>query len=287
MVREDVTEWIDLRQKLRLDFTKCSRYPAPARLGIFVITLLLLWLPLAGPIYWFWGAGNNISIVTILILYGEFIVLLRLWGQRVHQQTQPLKNHGLVINRKNGLDLFKGIIIGLLSLLCLFLFEGGLGWLNWQSPTQFLPKVMLEGLIVALGVGLAEELMFRGWLVDELQWDYGSKASVWLSSTLYALLHFVKPFAEIWRTSPSFPGLLLLGLTLGWTRIVRKGRLGFPIGLHAGLVWGYYVTNVGDLVLYTGQVPVWVTGIDRNPLAGSMGLLFLGLMALGLRRVPV
>lgn len=219
----------------------------------------------------------------MLVLYGEFVVLLRLWGQRVHQQTQPLKNHGLVRNRKNGLDLFKGIIIGLLSLLCLFLFEGWLGWLTWRSPTQFLPKIILEGLIVALGVGLAEELLFRGWLVDELQWDYGSKVSLWLSSTLYTLLHFVKPFAEIWRTSPSFPGLLLLGLTLGWTRIARKGRLGFPIGLHAGLVWGYYIINIGDLVLYTGQVPVWVTGIDRNPLAGGIGLLFLGLIALMLR----
>lgn len=140
---------------------------------------------------------------------------------------------------------------------------------------------------MAFGVGLAEELLFRGWLVDELQWDYGPNVSLWLSSTLYALLHFVKPFAEIWRTSPSFPGLLLLGLMLGWTRIARKGRLGFPIGLHAGLVWGYYVINVGDLVLYTSQVPVWVTGIDRNPLAGSMGLLFLGLIALGLRQIPI
>lgn len=202
--------------------------------------------------------------------------------------TNPTpKNHGLVRNRKNGLDLFKGIIIGLLSLLCLFFFEGWLGWLTWRPPTQFLPKVILEGLIVALSIGLAEELLFRGWLVDELQWDYSNTVSLWVSSSLYAVLHFVKPLAEIWRTLPSFPGLLLLGLTLGWARQVSKGRLGISIGLHAGLVWGYYVINVGDLVLYSGQVPVWVTGIDRNPLAGSMGLLFLGLIALGLRQIPI
>lgn len=267
----------------RLNFESLARYPAPARLSIFVLILLLLWLPLAAPIYWFWGAGNTVSTMTILVLYGEFIVLLRLWGQRVHQQTQPLKNHGLVRNRKNGLDLLKGISVGLLSLLCLFLFEGWLGWLTWQSPTHFLPKVILEGLIVALGLGLAEELLFRGWLVDELRWDYSLKVSLWLSSALYALLHFVKPFAEILRTLPSFPGLMLLGLTLGWARLIHKGRLGFPIGLHAGLVWGYYIINVGDLGHYSGQVSAWVTGIDRNPLAGGVGLLFLGTIALLLK----
>jgi membrane protease YdiL (CAAX protease family) len=219
----------------------------------------------------------------MVVLYGEFVVLLRLWGQRVHQQAQPLKKHGLVRNRKNWLDLFKGISVGLLSLLCLFLFEGWLGWLSWRSPTQFLPKVILEGLIVALGLGLAEELLFRGWLLDELRWDYSPSVSLWLSSTLYALLHFVKPFAEILRTLPSFPGLMLLGLTLGWARLVHKGRLGFPIGLHAGLVWGYYIINVADLVRYSGQVSVWVTGIDRNPLAGGIGLLLLGVIALWLK----
>jgi len=28
-----------------------------------------------------------------------------------------------------------------------------------------------------------------------------------------------------------------------------------PIGLHSGLVWGYYIINVGQLVEYSGQVP--------------------------------
>lgn len=52
-------------------------------------------------------------------------------------------------------------------------------------------------------------------------------------------------------------------------------RLGISIGLHAGLVWGYYIVNVGQLIEYSNQVPVWVTGIDGNPIAGVMGLLFL------------
>lgn len=267
-----------------LNFTNLARYPAPARLGIFMLTLLLLWLPFAAPIYWLWGTGNTASLITMPLLYGEFVWLLRLWGQKVHSSPHPLQRHGLVRTRQNGLELLKGLCVGLLSLVFLFLFQGGLGWLTWQPTPQFLPKVVVEGLGVALGFGLAEELLFRGWLVDELQWNYSSKAALWISSIFYTGVHFIKPWAEIWRTIPSFPGLLLLGLTLGWARLARLGRLGLPIGLHAGLVWGYYIINVADLVLYTGQVPVWVTGIDRNPLAGGIGLLFLSLMALGLRR---
>ncbi|AFZ33462.1 MULTISPECIES: CPBP family intramembrane glutamic endopeptidase [Cyanophyceae] len=269
--------------KLYQTFSTLARYPAGVRLGVFVVILLLLWLPIAVPIYWVWGTSNLTSIVTMLALYGEFIFLLQLWGQKVHRQVHPLASHGVSGTRRNALELLKGVGIGVTSLLCLFILEGLLSWLTWQSSTQFLPKIILEGLGVALGVGFAEELLFRGWLVDELQWDYGFKVALWISSSIYATLHFIKPWGEVLRTLPSFPGLLLLGLTLGWARQVSQGHLGSAIGLHAGLVWGYYIINVAELVRYSQQVPPWVTGIDRNPLAGAMGLLFLSVIALSLR----
>ena len=52
-------------------------------------------------------------------------------------------------------------------------------------------------------------------------------------------------------------------------------RLGMSIGIHAGLVWAYYIVSVGQLIEYTNKVPVWITGIDGNPIAGVMGLMFL------------
>jgi threonine/homoserine efflux transporter RhtA len=83
---------------------------------------------------------------------------------------------------------------------------------------------------------------------------------------------------------PQFAGLVLLGLALVWAKQSRHGRLGLAIGLHAGLVWGNYIINAGQLVQYSGQVPAWVTGIDKNPLAGMMGLLFLSGIALRMRQ---
>jgi fructose-specific phosphotransferase system IIC component len=59
--------------------------------------------------------------------------------------------------------------------------------------------------------------------------------------------------------------------------------LGFPIGLHGGLVWGYYIINVGELVKYSGLVPDWVTGVNNNPLQGVMGVLLMSVLAFWIR----
>jgi uncharacterized protein len=56
------------------------------------------------------------------------------------------------------------------------------------------------------------------------------------------------------------------------------------IGIHAGLVWAYYIFNIGQLLEYRDRVSPWITGIDNNPIAGAMGLLFLGILAGWMRK---
>lgn len=230
-----------------------------------MLALVLLWVPLAAPIYWLVSDANLVSLLTMPLLYGEFLLLVQLWGKYVYRQPQLLKSYGLERTGRNGRDILTGLGIGLLLTLCLFILEGQLGWLRWQHPAIFLPKLIFEGLLVGLGIGFAEELLFRGWLLDELQRDYLPSVALWINALLYAVLHFIKPLPEILRTLPGFPALMLLGLAMVWAKRSRQNRLGFPIGLHAGLVWGYYLINVGQFVQYTGGVPDWITGIDSNP----------------------
>lgn len=258
------------------------RYSAPIRFGIFVGMLTLLWLPIATPIYFIWRSSSTVGIALLLILYTEFIWLLRRWGRHVHQQLHPLYEHGLKPTSRNQLEFLISLVFGFASIFALFGLEGWFGWLTWQALPPTLIRSLFEGLVVAIAVSFAEELLFRGWIVDEFRLDYGYAVALWISSTIYAAVHFIKPWTEIIRTLPSFPGLLLLGLTLGWARQRYQGRLGVAIGLHAGLVWGYYLVDVTDSIAYTDRVPTWVTGIDQNPLAGIMGLGFLGLIALGI-----
>ncbi|OLP18810.1 abortive phage infection protein [Leptolyngbya sp. 'hensonii'] len=274
-------------------FPLLSRSPAPIRMLAFLLVLLAIWLPVAAPIYLLLNHDPNlVSILTMVLLYGEFIWLLRVWGRSLYGQPRMLQTCGLIISLQNGLGMMQGLAIGLFSLFGLFILEGWLGWLRWQIGPAPISILALEGLAVALGVGFAEELFFRGWILQELERDYKPTVALWVNALFFAFLHFIKPIPEILRTWPQFAGLCLLGLILVWAKRRRHwgqsnqptgGWLGLPIGLHAGLVWGYYLINVGQLATYSGQVPTWVTGVDNNPLAGVMGLVFLGGIALLVR----
>ncbi|HEY9626829.1 MAG TPA: CPBP family intramembrane glutamic endopeptidase [Coleofasciculaceae cyanobacterium] len=264
-------------------------YPAPVRIVGLLLVLLVCWLPIAAPIAFWVKDPNTVTLATMPLLFLGFLLLIGRWGKWLYRDRRILNTYGLIATRQNGKELLQGLAIGLISLLGLFGIQGGLGWLNWQiSPSLF--KSVLEGLVIGLGTGFAEELVFRGWVLDELQRDYGDEISLWGNSLLFALLHFIKPLSEVFRTFPQFPGLVLLGLTLVWAKrstrkpgqpigSVHQGRLGLPIGLHAGLIWGYYIVNVGQIAQYSGRVPEWMTGIDQNPLAGGAGLLFLAGLA--------
>ncbi|WP_026731478.1 CPBP family intramembrane glutamic endopeptidase [Fischerella sp. PCC 9605] len=268
---------------MKINIALLAQHPVPIRLGYFILALSLLWLPFAAPIYLLVHDANLVSIVTMVLLYGEFIFLLRIWGKQVYKQPQLLRHYGLEFSRKNGVELLRGLVIGLISVLILFGLEGLLGWLVWQQPKVFLLRVVLEGSLTGLGIGFAEELLFRGWLLDELQRDYTPRVALWADAIIFAALHFIKPLEAIIRTLPQFPALVILGLTQVWAKRWRRGRLGLPIGLHGGIVWGYYIINIGELTEYTGRVPDWVTGIDKNPLMGVMGWLLMGVMALWMR----
>lgn len=265
---------------------KIAYYPACVRVVLFLLLLGLAWLPFAVPLYLLLGAEEPYGIMFLVLLYLAFIGWIQVWSKKVHGQSLPLQAHGLALSTQNRQELLAGVFVGLVSLGLLFLVEGWLGWVIWQPlPANFL-RIVAEGLLVGLGVGLAEELLFRGWLLDELRYSWGFSGALWASGLFYAALHFIKPLEAILSSLPSFPGLLLLGLTLGWARRRTQGRLGLAVGLHAGLVWGYYLIDVGDWAIYTQAVPDWVTGIYQNPLAGAAGVLFLSLIAAGIRYLP-
>ncbi|MBE9006043.1 CPBP family intramembrane metalloprotease [Fortiea sp. LEGE XX443] len=268
---------------MKNNLVRLAKLPVPVRLGCLIFVLLALWLPLATPIYLLVGDANLVSILTMVLLYVEFIFLLKLWGKHVYQQPQILQHYGLDITRHNRVDLLRGLAIGLTNIWILFGIEGLLGWLVWQQPKVFLLKIILEGLVVGLGVGFAEELLFRGWLLDELQRDYSQRVALWTDAIVFAALHFIKPLEAIIQTLPQFPALVVLGLTQVWAKRWRRGRLGLPIGLHGGLVGGFYIINVGGLVQYTSVVPDWVTGVYQNPLMGVMGLCLMSISALWMR----
>lgn len=262
-----------------------ARYPAPTRIVIFLALLLLIWLPVATPIYLLFKYDSNlVTILTMGLLFGLFLLFLPIWGKKVYQQPQLFKQYGLAGTRQNGLNLIQGLCIGLLFTFSLFALEGLLGWVKFQTPQATLPRIILEGFLSGIGIGCAEELVFRGWILAELQQDYPPKTALWIDAIIFAVSHFLKPISEVIRAFPTLPALFVLGLTLVWSKRSDGGLLGLPIGIHAGLIWGYYILNIGKLIESSHQVSPWITGIDGNPIAGVMGILFLSILAVWMRK---
>lgn len=268
---------------MKATLTSFHRYPAPLRLVVFALILLALWLPIAVPAYLLIPNQNLVSIVTLLVLYAEFLWLVRQWGRAVHQEPQILNHYGLEWSRRNGAELLAGLAIAAVSVFLIMGLQTAFGWVAWKPASPHLFRIILEGLVVALALGFAEELLFRGWILDELQRDYTPSVVLWADAVIFAALHL---------RLLTFPALVLLGVALVWAKRSRgewqfgrrRDRLGLPIGLHAGLVWSNYILEVGQLITYTGRVPAWVTGIDRNPLQGLVGLVLLGSLAIGMWR---
>jgi membrane protease YdiL (CAAX protease family) len=269
-----------------LFLTKIKSYSAPARLGLFVLTLLVIWLPFATPIYLLISDKdpNLTTILTMGLLFIALIILLIFWGKYVYNKQNLFKVYGLIGNGKNLRYLSKGLIIGWAFTAILFITESWFGWLKFNPPIYSPIQLIFEGLMSALAIAFGEELIFRGWLLEELDKDYDPQIIPLINALAFAILHFIKPISEIIRTIVNFPAYVLLGLTLVWAKRSHQNLLGICIGLHAGLVWGYYIFNVGEMLQYTNKVPPWITGIDRNPIAGIMGLLFLTILSILMKK---
>lgn len=201
--------------------------------------------------------------------------LRRSWGER-----QPWQRLGVTGPTP---AVFKALVRGALKaagLLALvitaLILVGGLSW----TP-RLTAGLLLNAAALGLGVGFAEELLFRGWLLGELNLLIGKQRALWLQAVLFSLVHtrFNLPPLQLLGL---LIGLLLLGLALGLQRRADGGLLWGAIGLHGGLVAGWFLLHQG-LATISPTAPAWLMGPD-NPIGGLVGWLGLVLLLLVRRR---
>ena len=197
--------------------------------------------------------------------------LRRSWGER-----QPWQRLGVTGPTP---AVFKALLRGTLKaagLLALvitaLILVGGLSW----TP-RLTAGLLLNATALGLGVGFAEELLFRGWLLGELNLLIGKQRALWLQAVLFSLVHtrFNLPPLQLLGL---LIGLLLLGLALGLQRRADGGLLWGAIGLHGGLVAGWFLLHQG-LATISPTAPAWLMGPD-NPIGGLVGWLGLVLLLL-------
>ena len=280
--------------------SRLNSYQAPIRIILFLLTLIAIWLPIAAPMYLIFG--ESVGIALTILIYCEFLGLIWWWGRKIAKYAHPFRYYGLSLTSQNGREFLFGLGLGSATLCIFMVLQVSFGWLalqtgNWQAPlsAKLLPALGIYfvdwqgaiaiGLLTSIGVGFAEEMLFRGWILSELERDYSPKTALIAASLFFAILHFIKPLDVIIATWSQFVGLVILGVALVLARRRCEGRLGIAIGLHGGLVWCYYIVNTTRLLKPTGNVPEWVTGLNGNPLAGLMGIIFLSAIAIGFRGI--
>jgi membrane protease YdiL (CAAX protease family) len=166
-----------------------------------------------------------------------------------------------------------GLGFGVLSLMVLFGIQTALGWITWQPANrQQLASVLLPTLLLALWVSATEQLIFRGFVLTQLNQDYRPWVAAAISSLIFALLHLVWEREE---TMPQLPGLWLMGMVLVLARYVDDGSLGLAWGVHSGWVWVIASLDSAQIITYTGIGSEWVTGKNGKPLAGAAGIVCL------------
>lgn len=242
----------------------------------FFLSWIICWLPIAvlSAIFLNWQPSKPLQPEQKLPLLMPLYLLapLILWGV-IWLTNSSFDNYGFSGNISMLGSVALGFGLGLLSLVIVF---GGQFWLGWcyleKSNIKLIPSISLPILVIALLVGGIEELIFRGFLLTELERDYPIWAAAVISSLVFAVLHLVWEQRE---TIPQLPGLWLMGMVLVLARVSDRGNLGIAWGLHAGLIWAIATIDTAQLITYTGKVSEWFTGKYKKPLAGVTGMICL------------
>jgi membrane protease YdiL (CAAX protease family) len=260
------------------------RLRAGWRLLAQLLLLLFVSLP-AAILLVFWPAGIGFELI---IGNGVPIIVSVFIARRIFDR-RSFRSLGLHLNRQAGRDVLLGVGIAVLQTSLVFFLELAFGWLKvegfaWQQQSSL---TVLQGfllwLVIFIAVGFYEELLSRGYQLQNLEEGLNTFWAVLLSSMVFGTLHFLNPNAN-WFSAV---GITLSGIFLAYAYLATR-KLWLPIGLHIGWnlflgpVFGFPVSGLESSGLIKAVVdgPLLFTGGEFGPEAGLLLLPALGAGAL-------
>lgn len=214
---------------------------------------------------------------------------LLLWCYSRLIAHQPLSAYGMTWSWDWGRGLLLGLGLGIGGIALLLGLQrwAAIAFAPSHASVEAQPQAAASSsaavvpllLLLTLAISWVEELVFRGFVVNELLTAYSVTVMVVLSSALFAVLHLV------WDGRaglPQLPGLWLMGSVLVLARWVDGGSLGLPCGLHAGWIFSLAVLDTWGIPLMSAEAPPWLVGQLGQPLTGLLPLGLLTLTAAGL-----
>jgi membrane protease YdiL (CAAX protease family) len=194
---------------------------------------------------------------------------------------------GLHWNRRAVADISLGIGLTGVIFALIYTVEWGFGWLQfegfaWESQAiSAVARASLWMLLAYIFTGWGEELLFRGYWLQNLMEGTNVFWGVVISSLVFALVHLGNPNPS----AEAVVGLTVGGLFFAYTYLRTRG-LWLPVGIHIGwnlfegTVFGFQVSGTQPFRLVEQSVsgPALVTGGAFGPEAG---LIILPALLLG------
>lgn len=253
-------------------------------LSIGLITLLTLPLMLGGM-----AAGADpleIGLSTssplwslALLLPGALAMTVSTWIARRYFDRRTFASLGLVWSRRAPADLAVGFAIPMAMMGAVYAVESAAGWIRFEGFAWSavgggaVASLTAAGLLQFLIIGYQEEILSRGYHLQNLSETHGPAAGLLVSAAIFGLLHAGNPGAG-WASTL---GVFAAGIFLGFAYL-RTRTLWLPIGLHAGwnffegTVFGFPVSGLRAFRLLEHSVagPELVTGGSFGPEAGAV-----------------
>ena len=219
-----------------------------------------------------------LPLIKAIINFTLFLSLLPSWVQFRWGGDSFSKAIGLFsIGKGSSYKSFlRGVLLSfalLFFILLLILFSP---WGKWIGIIN--SNTLLNAICLGLGVGFAEEVIFRGWLLGEMNYLFGPTKAVVIQAAIFSLVHMRFGSAFL-STMGLLIGLFLLGLVLSLLRKIDNGYLWGCIGLHGGLVSGWFLISSG-LVEFSADIPGWLFGpggTNLNPMGGLLTIFALAI----------
>jgi len=220
--------------------------------------------------------SNTLSIIGTIITFTLFLIILPSWS-RIRWKTNNIWL-SIGLDFRNKLRSFKIFFSGfifsffLLFIFCLFIYL--CGWIDSFNYIKF--GALLNAILLIISIVLAEEIIFRGWLMEEMVLLFGLKRGIIFQSAIFSLAHFRSDIGLV-ALIPFLAGLFLFGLVLTLRRSLDNGSLLGCIGLHGGLVSIWYLFDSG-MIIFSIDTPYYLLGPSRNmvnPIGSVIGIIIL------------
>lgn len=169
---------------------------------------------------------QEVMFIVVPILIWKFV------------EKKPLYKMGFERGKKSVVDFIVGLILGAVSISIVFvilLISKNVLLIGNIDKPKFDMNV-LNGFILCIMTGFAEEIFFRGYCLKSICEKSSKLMAVIISSILFSVLHIGNP-----NVKPLFfINVILVGILFSYMAL--KVNIWLPIGFHG--MWNYFEGNV-------------------------------------------